>query len=117
VLARLEREHAAGERAIRQLQHTLLAFEMMGEPRRAAFEASVAEYLQFYLDHMELEEEQILPAALQYFSDAEWAPLDAAFASNADPLAGHAPAPDYEPLFRRILRQAEAPLGYGPGGV
>src|SRR4030095_4666786 len=34
----LDDEHARGERNVRDLEHALLAFEMLGEPRRAAFE-------------------------------------------------------------------------------
>lgn len=113
VIARLEDEHAAGERAIRHLQHTLLAFEMMGEPRREAFEEACATYLRFYLEHMAVEEGQIIPAARRCFTEEDWVPLDAAFAANKDPLAGHEPAPDYKPLFSRILMHAEAPIGYG----
>ena len=37
VLAQLEQDHAGGEAAVRQLQHLLLAWELMGEPRRAPF--------------------------------------------------------------------------------
>lgn len=113
VLARLEKEHRAGERSIRTLQHTLLAFEMLGEPRRAAFEHALQDYVRFYLEHMAVEEREILPAAVRCFGPADWAPLDEAFATNLDPMAGHAPASDYKPLFQRIVQQAETPVGYG----
>jgi hemerythrin-like domain-containing protein len=33
VLDRLDADHANGERSIRDLEHALLGFEMMGEPR------------------------------------------------------------------------------------
>ena len=69
VLDRLEREHAAGELMVRDLAHTLLAYEVLGEPRREACEQAVQRYVAFYLDHMGVEEEQILPAAR-----STWAP-------------------------------------------
>ena len=63
VLDRLDRDHARGEKAIRDLEHDLLAFEVLGEPRRAAFEQAVERYIDFYLDHMRVEEEEVLPLA------------------------------------------------------
>ena len=114
VVERLDREHAAGVRSIRELEHALLAFEVLGETRRAAFERQIEGYIRESLEHMALEEHEILPAAQRALSDADWAELDAAFAANRDPLTGHEPAADYEPLFRRIIDTAPAPIGLGP---
>lgn len=113
VLDRLDRDHAAGERAIRDLEHELLGFEMMGEPRRGAFEAAAQRYVDFYLEHMGIEEKEILPLAEQVLTEADWAELDAAFAANRDPLTGHEPADEYRALFSRIVRLVPAPLGLG----
>lgn len=114
VLDQLDHDHAIGERAIRELEHSLLAFEVIGEPRRAAFEQAVERYQRFYLEHMGVEENQVLPAARRALTDDDWQVLDAAFASNRDPLTGHEAAPDYQPLFRQILMSAPAPIGLGP---
>jgi hemerythrin-like domain-containing protein len=114
VLDKLDRDHATGEKAIRELEHALLAFEVLGEPRRAAFEQAVERYIGFYLEHMALEESELLPAARRTFGDADWAELDAAFAANRDPLTGHEPEDGYRPLFRRIVMSAPAPIGLGP---
>ena len=113
VLDRLDRDHASGERAIRELEHALLAFEVMGDSRRAAFEAAVERYISFYLQHMAVEETEVIPAARRVFTEADWSELDAAFAANRDPLAGHEPDEDYRPLFRKIVMTAPAPIGLG----
>ncbi len=113
VLDRLDRDHERGEKAIRDLEHALLAFEVMGEPRRAAFEDAVARYVDFYLQHMAVEERDVLPAARRVLTDADWTELDAAFAANRDPLTGHEPSDEYRPLFQRILNSAPAPIGLG----
>lgn len=117
VLERLDRDHAEGERAIRALEHALLAFEVLGDPRRAAFEQAAERYVQFYLQHMAVEEAEVLPAARRVFCPADWAELDAAFAANRDPLAGHAPEAavdaEYRRLFRLIVNTAPAPIGLG----
>lgn len=113
-LDRLDAEHARGEQAIRALEHALLAFEVLGEPRRAAFEAAADRYVRFYLEHMGCEEGEILPAARRVLDAADWAELDAAFAEHQDPLTGrHAPSDEYRPLFQRILMTAPAPIGLG----
>lgn len=114
VIAKLEKDHLYGESAVRELQHLLLAWELVGASRRAACELAVKRYLAFYLDHMKLEETVILPAARRVLSDADWARLDAAFATNCDPLTGKYPRdPVYERLFSRILATAPAPIGLG----
>ena len=109
---RLERDHMASEKAARELQHLLLAWELIGPSRRAAFEKALEQYVAFYLDHMQLEERVILPEAERCLSEADWRSLDAAFAENADPLTGqHAPPAEYEKLFSLIVMRAPAPIG------
>jgi hemerythrin-like domain-containing protein len=113
VLDKLDRDHAAGEKAIRDLEHALLAFEVMGESRRAVFEQAVERYIGFYLEHMATEENELLPAARRCLDEADWAALDAAFSANRDPLTGHEPEDGYRPLFRKIVMNAPAPIGLG----
>lgn len=114
LIARLDQEHANGEAAVRELQHLLLAWQLLGEPRRGAFAAAAKRYLAFYLEHMRLEETVILPAALKVLSAADWQELDAAFATNCDPLTGKYPRdPAYDQLFTRIVSRAPAPIGLG----
>lgn len=114
VLYRLERDHEAGERSIRALEHALLAYEVLGEPRREAFEQHVAHYTRFYLEHMALEESEILPAARRAFTPEDWVELDAAFATHRDPLTGFEAGAEFQPLFQKILMNAPAPIGLGP---
>lgn len=117
-IARLDAEHHRGEAAVRELQHLLLAWELLGESRRAAFDAGARAYADFYLEHMRLEETLILPAAEHALNDAEWQELDAAFATNRDPLTGkYPPDPGYDRLFTRIVMKAPSPIGLGPSSV
>ena len=117
VLDLLDADHASGERSIRDLEHALLGFEMMGEPRRQAFEEAAERYVSFYLAHMAMEEQQILPLAEQVLTEEDWAELDPAFGANCDPLAGHEPEADYRALFTRIVNSVPAPIGLGPRAV
>jgi hemerythrin-like domain-containing protein len=114
LIARLDQEHARGESAIRELQYLLKAWELLGPTRRDAFEAAVKRHLSFYLEHMRLEETEILPVALRVLSADDWKGIDAAFASNVDPLNGKYPRhPVYDRLFTRIVTRAPAPIGLG----
>ena len=111
---RLERDHMYSEKAARDLQHLLLAWELLGAKHREAFERALHTYMDFYLGHMTLEEEVILPEAERVLSAADWAEIDAAFAQNADPLTGKYPPPaEYEQLFSMIVQRAPAPIGLG----
>jgi hemerythrin-like domain-containing protein len=113
-IARLEADHASGESAVRELQHLLVAWEMMGESRHEAFDIAIKRYLGFYLAHMRLEETVILPAAQRVLSSDDWLKLDEAFATNCDPLTGkYPPDPAYARLFHEILTRAPAPIGLG----
>jgi hemerythrin-like domain-containing protein len=114
LLDQLDADHARGERNIRDLEHALLAFEMMGEPRREAFETAAQRYADFYLAHMAAEERDILPLAEHVLTPEDWAELDEAFTANRDPLTGHEPEVDYRALFSRIVYAVPAPIGLGP---
>ena len=113
LLDRLDDDHARGERKIREVEHALLAFEMIGEPRRQAFEQAVERYVEFYLSHMSLEEREILPLAEKVLTEEDWAQIDEAFLANRDPLTGCEPEPDYAALFSRIVNAVPAPIGLG----
>jgi hemerythrin-like domain-containing protein len=113
LLDHLDEDHARGERRIRELQHALLAFEMMGEARRDAFERSAQAYVDFYLAHMALEEREVLPLAQKVLTAEDWADLDEAFTANRDPMTGCEPEAEYRALFTRIVNAVPAPLGLG----
>lgn len=114
VIERLDRDHTQGESAVRELQHHLLAWELLGESRREVFDVAAEKYVRFYLQHMQIEETEILPQAEKSLSDKDWQALDAAFASNRDPLTGAYPRdPLYDRLFTRIVMTAPEPIGLG----
>ncbi len=113
VLDRLDADHTRGEAAIRGVERALLAFEILGESRREAFDDAVQRYVGAYLHHMAIEESQVLPLARDRLQQDDWSELDAAFASNRDPLTGHAAPDEYRALFSRIVALAPAPIGLG----
>jgi len=73
-------------------------------------------HLDFYLEHMRVEETEVLPEAVRHLTPQDWAVLDAAFATNQDPLTGKYPRdPLYDRLFTRIVMRTPAPIGVGAG--
>jgi hemerythrin-like domain-containing protein len=114
LIAQLDRDHHAGESRVRELMHLLMAWEYLGDARRAAFETAVKAYVGFYLEHMRQEEVVILPAAERALTDADWHALNAAFATNQDPLNTRLPRdPQFDRLFTRIVMLAPSPVGVG----
>lgn len=113
LIEQLDHDHAQGEFSIHELSHKLMAFEVLGEMRREAFEVAATRYVDFYLKHMATEEREVIPLALRCLSDADWSELDAAFADNRDPLTGHEADEPFRALFTRITRALPEPWGLG----
>ena len=110
----LERDHAQGETRVRELVHLLRAWELLGDGRKAAFIEAVTRYVDFYLEHMRLEETLILPEAERLLTEADWHAMNAAFATNQNPLNGRIPREaQFDRLFTRIVMKAPAPVGLG----
>ncbi len=106
LISRLEGEHMSGECRVRELQHRLLAWELLGEGRRLAFSEAVQAYVSFYLDHMLIEEKELLPVAVTALASSDWAQLDAAFNLHRDPLSSGTHDPCYDRLLTCIASHA-----------
>ncbi len=114
LIDRLNQEHLNGETRVRELQHLLLAWEILGDSRRQIFETEFAKYFAFYMEHMQIEKTEIIPAALRVLTEADWATLDSAFSLNNDPLSAYIPRdPVYDRLFTRITLRTPEPIGLG----
>ncbi len=112
-LARLEQQHERGAAMTRQLEQAIERYERRGEDEFAGFAERVEQYTTFYWQHMRDEEELVLPVAQRFLTAADWQEIDAAFAANTDPLAGHDTKGDLQALFRRIALLAPPPIGLG----
>lgn len=107
LMDQLDTEHERGEYAIRNLEHEFLAYEVMGESRRASFEAATDRYVDFYLEHMRLEESRVLPLAMQVLTADDWRELDDAFSGNQDPLLSNDAAQPYRTLYAQLDAQRQ----------
>ncbi|MDH4479569.1 MAG: hemerythrin domain-containing protein [Rhodoferax sp.] len=114
VIAKLTHEHEVGEAKVRELQHLLLGWELLGDSRRAVFETALKSYVEFYLDHIRQEESVVIPEARKVLEPADWHLLDAAFTTESNPITGKYPRePLYDRLFTRIAMHTPAPIGLG----
>ena len=118
ILDRLDHDHACSRDAVRELEHALLGVEMMhgvreGSARFDRFEQGLHDYIARTLEHLELEEAEVLPLAERVLTPADWSALDAAFQAHRDPLASGEPAPAYQPLYHRIRAALDDPIRLG----
>ena len=114
VIQRLERDHAHGERALRDLDHCLARCELAGETRFAAFANAAEEFVRDYIEHMNKEETEVFPLALKLFTPEDWAAIDAAYRAEHDPFIAKQEKRDLSDILDHIVRLAPPPVGVGP---
>lgn len=102
VVERLDSDHAQGTSRVRELQHLLLAWELIGDTRRAAFMDACRAYIHFYREHMKTEEAQLLPIALRVLTAQDWEAFERAIGQERDPLTTPRLA-NYDRLLARIM--------------
>ena len=113
-LDELESQHMQGESQLRALEHALTHYELEGAAAFQSFFDLVEIYAKFYSNHMGLEEDVVLPAAIKFLTPDDWAVIDAQFAANEDPLAGGEYKESFDKLFSLIVNITPAPIGLGP---
>ena len=107
-LDELDRQHQRGTELTRALEHALVRYEFHGEAALPALRTQVEEYGKFFFDHMRLEEQEVLPAALRSLTEADWIVIDRAFSANRDPLTGVPIKGDFSRLYQLIVNAAPA---------
>lgn len=103
LVADLEGEHVRGAKLIKGLQNKLAAYGKQGAAAFEPFAKAVDAYAEFHWEHMNKEEERLLPLAERYLTAADWADVGEAFRSNDNPLSGIKPRDQAEQLYQRIL--------------
>ncbi len=114
ILDELESQHMQGMSQLQALKLALMRYELEGAAAFQSFFDMVESYATFYFDHMRVEEDAILPAAVKYLKPDDWAVIGAQFAANADPLAGSDYKESFDKLFSLIVEISPAPIGRGP---
>lgn len=84
VIRELKVQHASGERWLDRLEHALRQFEEGFPPAFEVFRTALATYCEYEMQHLNLEERVILPAAEEHLTAEDWDEILAAFMSNGD---------------------------------
>ena len=109
----LHREHEAGRDAFAELKAVYRRYA--DDPSTLpAFAERVERYSHFHWKHMRREEDEVLPLAAQALTGEDWEAIDAAFASNSDPVVGVPARKEFRELFRHLVAILPPPLGVGP---
>ena len=113
LLDRLELDHSRGGSAIRTLEQAFVRWEEGGAPYFADFAKRVAEFAEFYRQHLRAEESELMPLAQRVLSAEDWKAIDESFAEGEDPLAAEGEERDLQRLFTHVAAITPAPLGFG----
>ena len=109
----LAREHVVGRERFDDLK--ALWQRWRDDPATLpAFAEAVERYSHFHWRHMRREEDEVLPAAARSLAPEDWAAIDAAFASNDDPIVGVPAQKAFRELYRRLVAAMPSPWGVGP---
>ena len=109
----LSREHEIGHEKFDELKAKWEAFR--AEPAALApFAEGVERYAHFHWLHMRREEDDVLPLAAEALTQEDWDAIDAAFASNNDPVVGVPASRAFRELFRHLAAIMPPPYGVGP---
>ena len=116
LLDALRAEHTIGRARFADLKDAWERYRanMLALP---AFAERVDRYAHFHWLHMRKEEDEVMPLAAQSLTADDWATIDAAFASNNDPVVGVPAAREFRELFRRLTAIMPPPYGVGPDSV
>ena len=105
-LARLMQEHQVIAHAGENLRNLLEAASNGAMVPRAEVEVAAATFLVYYGNHIQREEEEILPRAAQLLTETDWIAVKDAAPAGKDPLFGKEPQERFKALRHRIALES-----------
>lgn len=113
LLDRLGADHRVGAERLAGLRAALTAVLRDEAGAEADLADRLAAYAKAQIDHIRLEETEILPRARKALTAADWEAVDAAFRDNDDPLFGPHPRIAFRALVHRMAALAPETVGLG----
>jgi branched-chain amino acid transport system ATP-binding protein len=110
LIAQLGHEHALGDSMLAATRSALHRLQGSEPNALEGLATAVEEFAEFYWWHLHREEEQLIPLACASLTDDDWYRIQAAFASNTDPLFGAECAAEYRALYERIAELTQKTL-------
>lgn len=102
VLDELQAQHVRSAQMMAYLQRLFVHYLGGAPDGLRHFYDAVESYAAFLGDHLEQEENQVLPLAEKYLQPGDWQEIDAAFSANQDPLRGAQMQQEFRKLKQRI---------------
>lgn len=108
MLEELQWQHVEGARLLQKLEDTVESFDRQPDSAAALREAIEAFAVAAH-EHFIREDHTVMPAAIEAFTESDWAQIAEAFSQNGDPRFDRDVDADYRNLFTRIMNLA--PVG------
>ena len=103
LLDELQAQHIRGAQMIAYLEQLFVHYLGGSPDGLRQFAEAVESYAVFLWDHIDQEENRILPLAEQYLQAGDWQEIAAAFRSHADPLGAARVPQEFHRLKQRII--------------
>lgn len=104
VIRELKAQHSSGELWMDRLERSLQQFDAGFPPAFEVFRTTLATYCEYEMQHLNLEERVILPAAEEHLTAEDWDDILAAFMSNGDSRFNPSAEKQCAVLYARISR-------------
>jgi branched-chain amino acid transport system ATP-binding protein len=113
VLDELHEQHVEGDRMLSKLHWKLMDWRKTPDDDAigADFCAMAEAFIEFQWQHAAQEERTVMPEARKCLDAEDWAPINAAFMDNDDPLFGSRTQDEFGKLFSRVVALAPQPWG------
>ena len=120
VIADLLAQHEEGEERVSDLKDRAAKLQTLwdgswqgdGVAKFEEFAEAVNSYVEFERAHGRKEGVEVMPRAQEVLTAEDWAPIEAAFNANDDPIFGSDPRSRFDTLYSEIVALAPAPMGY-----
>jgi len=113
VIMELQEQHRMGVEHRRRLEIHIQAMKDKHPGQVEKVIDALKDYLTAHREHMKLEDSVVIPLAERVLTEEDWAPIDAAFSANEDPVFGDIPQNKFRKLLSDITFLAPAPIGLG----
>ncbi|OGA42209.1 MAG: hypothetical protein A3G24_13010 [Betaproteobacteria bacterium RIFCSPLOWO2_12_FULL_62_13] len=106
VIEELQAEHVQSGQMMASLAKLLVHYQGGSPGGLDEFSSAVDAYAALLSSHLQKEEMQIIPIAIDHLIAADWETISAAFQANLDPLFGDQATREFRRLRQRILNLA-----------
>lgn len=116
ILDALQADHRQGPENLSQVRAKLAAAKQ-GQVSVPELAVALMRYTTGLKGHIKTEEKHVLPLARQVLLPQDWAEIDRAFCSHADPAFGEQAKAEFRELFHRVASLAPEAVGMGAASV